>query len=199
MKIKTSGFIEFNPNKCFQIKKFKTYFDKIISYCYFIDLVRYDLAIDIPFKRNTIKMIKSSKCVYEFKNIIIKDGIIINNSFTEYQGRRNKNKFTKLYDKTAESKLNYDLTRIEFTFDKKETEYKNLPKFLYVGENRQFNYKDNLLIDLLINCDNINYYLRKLNYKQRKRIEPYLKEHYITFDYVIFQKIREKALSFEKN
>ena len=60
-------------------------------------------------------------------------------------------------------------------------------------------FKDNLLIDLLINCDNINYYLRKLNYKQRKRIEPYLKEHYINFDYVIFKKIREKALSFEKN
>ena len=42
------GFIEFNPNKCFEINKFQNILDKFRKFCFSWKIKRYDLAIDIP-------------------------------------------------------------------------------------------------------------------------------------------------------
>lgn len=121
------GFIEFNPNKCCVFLEFEEFYEHFCSFLSSATLVRYDVALDVPCKRDNVKMVKSGRCNYE-RLVTSRDGLVLNSSITEYQGCRNKNKFTKLYDKTIESNLDYDLTRIEFTFDKEETSFLRFAK-----------------------------------------------------------------------
>lgn len=195
---KHKGFIEFNPNKCFKLVLFNKYFERLRKLCLNMQVVRYDLAIDIPVVRSDIKMIRNLRCNYEYLNSYNSEGTILNNSITEYQGRRNHNKFTKLYDKTKESKLNYDLTRIEFTFDRDEVEYKNLPNFYYFKDDLNLlSCNDKVFLSLLLNSEDINYYLKSCSYRLRKKLEPYLSDYYLKFDLELFKKIREQVLLFE--
>lgn len=201
-----SGYIEFNPNKCFQLIDFIDFFNKFYDLLRSCKLVRYDLAIDIPVSRNKIKMIRNSRCNYKY--LVSKDDWVstdLNYSKTEYQGRRNHNKFTKLYDKKAESHLPYDLSRIEITFNRNEIEYKNLPEF-YLYHSSIINDLDFsilsstelVLVDLLRNSEDIDYYLANIGYRLRKKIKPFLSDYVLKFDFDIFRKIRILALQFEK-
>lgn len=210
------GFIEFNPNKCMQFFEFQSFFEAFMQLCTSFDLVRYDCAIDLPIPRKQVKMIRTSRCNYEYLcqspkddkelNKTDKEGLLLNTSVTEYQGRRNKNKFTKLYDKTKESKLDYDLTRIEFTFDRAEVEFKNLPQF-YIYDfkvishsNEDFaklSQNDLVFVDLLRNSEDINYYLKNLTYRFRKKIEPFLNDLTFVPDYEKIKSVRDLALYFE--
>ena len=191
------GFIEFNPNKCFKLPFFNKFFNELKKICYSFKIKRYDVAIDIPIKRDLVKMLKSSKCNYELLHIYKSEGTYINNSITEYQGRRNHNKFTKLYDKTKESNLDYDLTRIEFTFDRNEVAFINLPNFYITKNDLDLTNKDTILISLLLNSVDTNFFLKKLNYRTRKRLEPYLIKNYISIDIILILCLRDKVLSFE--
>lgn len=202
---RNSGFIEFNPNKCMPCYLFEAFWNSFCSYCNIIELVRYDVAIDIPLPRSKVKMIRSSKCSYEYQYHDGKDGLILNSSVTEYQGKRNSNKFTKLYDKTKESHLDYDLTRIEYTFTREEKQFKNLPKF-YVYDPNQINFDldynsisstQMVLIDLLRNSEDINYYLKNLPYRIKKKIEPYLCDSIFQLDLNLLKNVRDLAISFE--
>ena len=205
---KDKGFIEFNPNKCYQLNQFVIFLNQFIEYCSSFDLVRYDCAIDIPLKRNQVKMIRNLRSNYEYliepDKENSKEGQILNNSVTEYQGRRNHNKFTKLYDKTAESHLDYDLTRIEFTFERKEISFENLPKFFVYDNNiiNDFDYQkltsnEMVIVDLLRNSPDINYYLKNLSYRFRKKIEPYLCDLVLKLDIDLILSVRDVALSLE--
>jgi len=198
------GFIEFNPNKCYMLSQFENFFFQFTELCCSLTLVRYDCAIDIPLPRNKVKLIRNYRCNYEYLIESTKAGQVLNKSVTEYQGRRNCNKFTKLYDKKAESHLDYDLTRIEFTFDRDETIFKNLPNFFVYDPNiiNNFNFSDIsasdlVLIDLLRNSPEINYYLKNLPYRKRKKIEPYLSDLVLQLDNNLLLSIRDLALSFE--
>lgn len=171
-----SGFIEFNPNKCFQLSLFNEFlndFYKLLRSC---KLVRYDLAIDVPVSRNKIKMVRDFRCNYKYLVSFGNDATSdLNRSKTEYQGRRSHNKFTKLYDKTKESHLDFVLSRIEFTFVRDELKFKNLPKF-YVYDSLLckdldfsiLNSSELVLIDLLRNSEDINYYLGNLRVSSTK-------------------------------
>lgn len=201
-----SGYIEFNPNKLMRFNQFQSFFETFMQLCMHLTLVRYDCAIDIPLPRNKVKLVRSSKCSYEYQyHENVKDGLLLNSSVTEYQGSRNKNKFTKLYDKTKESSLDYDLTRIEFTFNRDELEFKNLPKFYVYDENvikhsLDFTSLSNtqlVLVDLLRNSEDINYYLKSLDYRLRKKIEPYLNDATLNLDFDLIKSVRDLALYFE--
>lgn len=205
---KNSGFIEFNPNKCMQLRLFEFFFDTFSSYCHRLELIRYDLAIDIPLPRYRVKMKRNSRCNYEYyySEENSKEGLLLNSSVTEYQGRRNHNKFTKLYDKTKESKLDYDLTRIEFTFDRDELEFKNLPEFyiydiqvssLQMNSDNHLSDVQFVLVDLLRCSPDMNYYLKNLPYRIKKKIEPYLSDSIMQLDFNLVNKIRDIALRFE--
>lgn len=110
-------FIEFNPNKClcdinfnwFKIL-FKWFLDNNITF----ELVRFDLAIDLPINRLLVALQKDNR-VYQ----LYYGNVQINSiaDFTEYLGSRNKNGFVKIYNKTIESKLDYDCTRVEISLD----------------------------------------------------------------------------------
>ena len=76
----SKGWIDFNPNKCENFSHFRDIFSFICSLCFRIELVRYDLAIDLPFMRSSCKMIKQGKKLYSY--LVKDDGV------TEYSGRR---------------------------------------------------------------------------------------------------------------
>lgn len=61
-----SGFIEFNPNKCFALTQFEKFFYEFTELCCSLKLVRYDIAIDIPLSRNKVKLIRNYRCNYEY-------------------------------------------------------------------------------------------------------------------------------------
>lgn len=111
-----NNFIEFNPNKVdlsalhciFQYLKNWIKFDKVHGK--FFEVGRWDLAVDIAAPRHLVKLIKQGK--REYKYVLGSDG-----SLTEYSGKRNSNGYVKVYDKTKESKLSYDCTRVEITVE----------------------------------------------------------------------------------
>lgn len=204
---KNKGFIEFNPNKCMQVALFSKFFERFLNICLHLTLIRYDCAIDIPVSRDLVKMIKNPRCNYEYVTTSKKDssGFTISRSVTEYQGVRNNNKFTKLYDKKNESKLDYDLTRIEFTFERQETDFKNLASFVvydsrFTNSNTNFvniSSRDLVLIDLLRNSEDVNFYLGRLSYRLRKKIEPYLGDITLRLNLQYILNVRDLALYFE--
>lgn len=60
------GFIEFNPNKCFALSQFEKFLFEFTELCFCFELVRYDVAIDIPLSRNKVKMVRNYRCNYEY-------------------------------------------------------------------------------------------------------------------------------------
>lgn len=203
---KFKGFIEFNPNKCMQLTQFEIFLNQFYELLCAVKLVRYDLAIDIPIKRDLARLRKNGKSNYEFLKKGSKEGLLLKTSVTEYSGIREKNYYTKLYDKTKESNLDYDLTRLEITFNKNELSFSKLPS-VYIYDYDTFPndsiyvLKDNdlVLIDLLRNCNDIefNLYLKRLTYHKRKKIEPYLTDKALKYDIKTILKVRDDALSFE--
>lgn len=94
--------IEVNPNKHSEKESFSEILDIIKEYCTGGELKKYDYAIDLPCKLHDVQIFHSRKEKGLYKG-------------TRYFGQRNKNGFCKIYDKTKESGLGYDLTRIEHT------------------------------------------------------------------------------------
>lgn len=105
------GFVEFNPNKVGEqgIELVK----RLLGIGVQFELVRYDLAIDYPLKRDSVRLVKDTRkygceCQYECEVL---------GSMTEYLGQRNKPGRTKVYDKQAQAKLDCPCTRVELTCD----------------------------------------------------------------------------------
>lgn len=197
------GFIEFNPNNCYQLTSFIDFFNEFRSMCYSLTLVRYDLAIDIGLPRNRVKLLRDYRCNYEYE-IIDSGGSVLNRSVTEYQGRRNHNKFTKLYDKTKESHLDYNLTRIEFTFNRDEVLFQNLPRFVVYDDISfpdvdfsRYSCNDLVLVDLLRNSPESCYYLKSLSYRKRRKIKLLIGDYDLKIDFNLVLKLRNFALSYE--
>lgn len=101
------GYLDFNPNKVGSFSQFWADFHAIKSCCEDWDIVRCDIALDIQAKRENIFVVKDSRKyaidAYSFENR------------TDYLGRRSNIGFVKVYNKTLESNLTYDLVRIEVT------------------------------------------------------------------------------------
>lgn len=201
---RNSGFIEFNPNKCYQVPIFEEFINHFFDFCKSVKLVRYDLAIDIPCRRDQIKMLKTSNHKYESITSYSISGEVINKSVTEYQGVRSHNKFTKLYDKGIESDLGYNLTRIEFTFDRDEIVFNGLPSFFLYDQKIIPNFDfsklsstDLVLVDLLRNSDDLNFYIRNLPRSKVSKIKDLLYDYKLELDKSLFLKVRDVALQFE--
>lgn len=56
---------------------------------------------------------------------------------------------------------------------------------------------DLVLIDLLRQSPEINYYLKSLSRRKRKKIEPYLNDLVLNIDTNLLLSVRELALSYE--
>lgn len=191
----TQGFVEFNPNKCMHSDLFTEFWTlfKEWTYCK-RDLVRYDLAIDIPYRRDLCKIIRSDQRHYRFE---------IENGVTEYLGCRNRVGYTKLYDKTKESGLDYDLSRLEITLGRDDFASDYFPKvYLYDAQMKivdmgDLNTTQQALVMLLRAYDNPNAVLHRINFRLRKKLEPYLCDRVLILDSYSASLIRKQALNFE--
>ena len=101
------GFLEFNPNKLAASTGFLLLLSHISEYVARAELVRYDLAVDVPVARGDVRLGKDGR-KYE---------CVISRTMTEYLGCRNAGGFVKVYDKTEEAKLSSAFTRVELTCD----------------------------------------------------------------------------------
>lgn len=186
------GFIEFNPNKCMCDDSFVGLLADIKSLVVTSDLVRYDLAIDIPFDRCFCNL-KKNKKMYS---------LLLDTSKTEYLGKRNKEGFVKLYDKKVESNLDYDLTRLEITLKDFSNYDNHIPSVYVLAKQRDLlldatlNCTDKVLIQLLRDSDNFNYYYNSLGRKIRKKIEPYVADKVLSFDKTAIYSVYQVAKSF---
>lgn len=192
---KNKGFIEFNPNKLSHIDKFMDIIDHIWIFTCTRELVRYDLAIDIPLDRKDVKLIRTKGKNYQF--FVKTDGI------TEYLGVRSHNGFVKVYDKTREASLDYPLTRVEITLDCKADFVKAFPQIWLYDTQYHLLLDDTLsdtqktLIKCLRQCENPNWFLSDLQYRLKKKIEPYLADKTLSLDVNCALNVKTLAFSYE--
>ena len=183
------GFIEFNPNKCMDDIYFKDVLDKLFKITSYRKVTRFDLAIDIPVPKYLVTLEKDNRNYQYLK---------CQQSESEYLGRRNKAGFVKLYDKKAESNLDYDLTRLEITasfdsFNFPRVKIKPLQQSLLFGN---LNSTERVLVQLLDCVDNKHMYLSQLNYRKRKKIEECLGEETLQLDKNAYCEIFQQAMQF---
>ena len=193
---RSKGFIEFNPNKCMNSQILREFIKTFSLKCVTRDLVRYDLAIDIPVERGLVSLGRKGRTGYQY--------IDSGNGVTEYLGMRSHSGFVKLYDKTKESNLDYALTRLELTLDRG---VHIADKFPVV---RICDAQDNLLLDpdldstdivliqLLRSCDCKQMYLSQLGYRRKKKLEPYLADRVLNLDNKLAMSVYNDALSYER-
>lgn len=175
------GFIEVNPNKCFIKPQCLVDVYYTLSRCIGWEVSRWDLAIDIPTDRMSVVLGKDQR-KYEltFKNKEDK---------TEYLGCRNEVGRVKVYNKTAESKLDYTLTRCEMTlpnYDDMNFFMKLdaiIPEVWIAGTDTGVDLtglsdSQALLVELIRQQENPTIWLKRLEYRQRKKIEPYVFDGY---------------------
>lgn len=175
-KFQYDGFIDFNPNKVGDWLFFNMFYDLFLQYASDLFLRRYDLAIDLPFKRLDVKLIKDRRSYHYLKD----------KSVTEYLGKRSNHNYIKLYDKKVESKLDYDLTRVEITVDPEHE--------IVFPEIKIKSFKDGLslsdlpdthrvLLQLLDTVEDPFYYINQLGRRMKNQFEEYLKYDYIDFKF----------------
>ena len=184
------GFAEFNPNKCMDCLEFKKVLNKLFSITSCSTVSRFDLAIDIPVPKYLAVLEKDNRNYQYIKG---------QQSESEYLGRRSKPGFIKLYDKKAESNLDYDLTRLEITTDLSGFNFPTV-KVKPVQQSLQFgdlNSTERVLVQLLDQVDNKQMYLSQLTYRKRKKIEEYLGQETLQFDKSCCYEILQQAMQFQ--
>lgn len=103
--------LEFNPNKVSGNKIFKIMHELLVQTCRrsVSHIARFDLAIDIPVDRERCFLVKDRRLYVERRHGV---------EYTQYLGAKSASVGrVKLYNKTAEAKLDYPLTRLELTLD----------------------------------------------------------------------------------
>lgn len=103
--------LEYNPNKVGSESVFMTIHELLVSNCRkaMSRIARFDLAIDIPVERAKCFLVKDRRLYIERRHGV---------EYTQYLGAKSSAVGRiKLYNKTAEAKLDYPLTRLELTLD----------------------------------------------------------------------------------
>lgn len=170
------GFLEFNPNKTMNNPQIEEDLEYILSRCISSSIARWDLAIDIPVNRSLLRL-KKDRRIYELVEKSKED-------YTEYLGVRNTPGRVKLYNKDIESDLGQDMTRLEITLgdiDMCIGELKRVFPSVTLKElytQKEFVLEDNLspcdkvLLELLLESENKDFYFSRLSYHMRKKFEP---------------------------
>lgn len=165
-------FVELNPNKVFQTKNAVDDLLFLRDCSRRFKLKRFDLAIDLPISRNLVQLIKDHR-KYSLTMCSLSDK-------SEYLGVRNSNGFVKLYNKTIESKLDRDITRLEITCggDMTMDEISDcVPRLQFIPLqpeltlDSKLSEKDRLLVDLLKMHPEM---FHRLNWSNRKKFQKYI-------------------------
>lgn len=186
------GFIEFNPNKVASEKEFRRIFYMLRSHCFCAEIVRWDLAVDVAMSRDRCILCKDRR-----KYTLVQNS---NLDKTEYLGQRNKSGYVKLYNKTLESDLDNDLTRLEITVDGDMTYtdfVKILPRIDVKGDQQKLdpyisslNATDLVLYELLMKCDidERKQYIKRMSRIKRNKLLPFLQGNTVDSDRFIVSK-----------
>ena len=99
--------LELNPNKCLPCAFVSELFALLRFYSKFVEVGEYDIAVDMPFSRDSFFLVKDKRKYQCFLNSSVDK--------TEYLGSRHQQGFVKLYNKQKEASLDYPLTRFELS------------------------------------------------------------------------------------
>ena len=215
-----TGFFEFNPNKilgglilqdgvldsfeclskydtcpfvddvCFDSKNriediFFKVFMLIKQYCS-ITIKRYDLAVDIPVSRVDVHLFKDTRKYTQFYRSAY--------DVTEYLGTGQNSGRVKVYNKTLESNLDYDLTRFEITLEvlTYESFLKVMPR-IKILKGEKADCKNVLLevLEMIPACDR-NMILRKMSRSTRYKYEKMIGDDYFTVSENVFKTVIEQ-------
>lgn len=171
------GFMEFNPNKVAGEREFKKVFSMLQEYCFCAEVSRWDLAVDVNISRERCVLRKDKR-----KRATVENSL---SDFTEYLGQRNKSGYVKLYNKTLESDLDYDDTRLEITVDGRfvyDDFVKILPRVDVRGDQQYLDPYINLkgtdlaLYTFLMRCDGEErkYWSNVIGRRKMEKLCPYL-------------------------
>lgn len=189
------GYFEVNPNKTFDSLQLKRDLAYLLSRCAVYEIKRWDLAIDIPIERENVHMKKDQR-KFELTQTSFENR-------TEYLGQRSQIGRVKLYNKTLESQLEYSLTRLEVTlgdFDSFNSDFDRYIPQMWINTS-QLGFEDfqmgslgntqKVLVDLLRDVPQPELYLSRLDYRIRKKIEPYVfgRDTRLMFDSVVAKSI----------
>ena len=120
--------LEFNPNKVGSDPHFVAIHELLVHNCRkpMSRIARFDLAIDIPVERTKCFLVKDRRLYIERRHGV---------EYTQYLGAKSSSVGrVKLYNKSAEAKLDYSLTRLELTLDPaKVYEDINFPTVYYMN------------------------------------------------------------------
>lgn len=192
---KTTGFIEFNPNKLFNDSIFIEFWNTLSRCVYWYELVRYDLAIDLPISRQYVSMPKQGNFKYQYIN---------SGSITETLGVHNNSGFIKVYDKTKESNIKEDITRIEITLNKNDIASEKMPHIyikdyqIALQEENDLSQNDKVFVMLLQDIEYPDTYLDLLTYRKREKLKQYLSRKEWNINKVLAHNIREYVFNIEK-
>lgn len=169
--------LEFNPNKCANHKAFLDVlqFMNEHSRSMHSEVKRFDLAIDIPVDRTSVKLIKDRRVYTERQH---------GSEWTEYLGAKSSTVGrVKLYNKQVEARLSYPLTRLELTLDPKTEFDKIIWPHVYYTENEQIRISELCITEterfilgaLLNGCGHITDLGRRMQAKIKEIMSEYVR------------------------
>lgn len=172
--------LEVNPNKHWGKPVLQDLLSIINKFCLDATLNRYDYAIDIPCKIFDVQVFNTLKEKGLYKG-------------TRYYGQRNKDGFCRIYDKTKESHLDTDVTRVEHTFSLvKCTKKKSFTTISILQHNAKESTNELTSNDMVILnlCKRLHQaglefedILSKLNKVKRKKIYESLNGNYLELEF----------------
>jgi hypothetical protein len=162
--------MDFNPAKVRYNKNFVNFFNYIKLNSKSYQVKRFDLAIDVPVRRDKCYLLKDKREYSEYRKS--------NEDLTQYLGRRSHHGRIKLYNKAMEQGLDIPLTRLELTIDYSlRGALKEIFPTVYVLNDYQIDVDisgtDKVL---LIACMGDMSLLKVLSRDKRKKIETLLKQ-----------------------
>lgn len=183
--------IIFNPNKVFsdynrENEKAKSDFATIMQYLENRAVDSFDLAIDVKVPRMNVTCLPNSNRLYQRVNgekVIASDGgiaVMSAEDYTQYVGKHQTHGFLKIYNKSLESHLPFECTRIEYTIKPSELEnkeYKWTPVLILDNNVQGLVVEDipkhlRLLALVLQQLQDPVYIYNQLSYRQQQKIKP---------------------------
>lgn len=194
-------FIEFNPNKLQNQKELYIVLRFLINRKIDLELVSYDIAIDMPYNKKFVSLVKDKR-LYK-KHCYDSQGVNV----TEYLGNTADSGRVKLYNKAVESDLSYDLTRLELTTTC--TDYaivlSQIPKVLICGDldllsSGKLSKSDYVLLQLLWLCDDPGFYFKQLGRDKQEKLKPYITSNFsLNFTEDVFNSLLSNVYYFKNS
>jgi len=164
----------------------------INNYAIHARIKRFDLAIDVAISRDNVQLFKDKRKYTQYMNSKY--------DLTEYLGSGSTGGRVKVYNKTLESMLDYDLTRVEITSD--VLEYfdfmKYFPRVRIAG--KAYSSATTILLEMLelIPLDERNRIYCKLSANTKKKYREMLEGQYLDLSCNVFDKIVTNMQEFLK-